>query len=138
MTLNQAQKWLRAGSAVAIAAGLLMATGASGALNGPLMVVTDLFIWPLDQAQTGEAAEFRLMSAIAGGVMVGWGALLWLLAGRGLAEAPALTRDVIMWSTPCWFVVDTTGSLVANAPVNAGVNVVFLLMIVVPVWAYRP
>ena len=45
-----------------------------------------------------------------------------------------LTRSLILTSIGAWFVIDSAGSILAGAPVNALFNVGFLAMFAVPLW----
>lgn len=132
MTIEQASKWMQAGSAMVIVFGVMIALGAHQGLNGPLVFLADVMIWPFDGVQTGNATEFHLLSAIGGGVMVGWGLMLLMLSGRGMREAPALSKTLITYSIVCWFIVDTTGSIITNAPINALGNLGFLAIFLLP------
>jgi hypothetical protein len=126
--------WLRIGAGMVIASGLLVAPAAHPATGGPAVLLADLLFWPLDGAQTGAAGEARLLAAIGGGVMVGWGWALWLLAGEGMDRAPDLARRIILGSVGLWFVVDSTGSIAAGAPLNVVGNLAFLVVLVLPLW----
>ncbi len=137
MELATQQKWLKAGAGLVIASGLLVVLGSHPVAGWPLRMLGDMILWPLDGAQTLAASETRLLAAIAGGVLVGWGWALWLLAGEGMERAPDLARRIIVGSTLAWFVVDSAGSLVAGAPLNAALNLVYLELLVGPFWLAR-
>ncbi len=137
MTQQKVSMWMQAASAIVIGFGALIALGAHPDLNGILVFLADVMIWPYDGAQTGETSEFRLLSAIAGGVMVGWGLMLWILSGRGMREAPELSKTIILVSLWCWFIVDTTGSIIAQAYLNGLGNALFLAAFVLPLRALK-
>lgn len=130
-------RWLRFGSALTIAFGILIAASSSPIAAAPTQFLADLIFFPIDDAQTLAAPETRLMSAISGGVMAGWGVLLWLLSTHVFPKDQALAAKLIITSIITWFVVDSTGSLLAGAPINAVINVSFLLIFCVPLWRYR-
>jgi hypothetical protein len=94
-------------------------------------------IFSIDGAQDLAAPETRLISAIGGGVMAGWGVLLWMLSTQLFPRDPALAAKLIITSIVTWFVIDSTGSMLAGAPLNAAFNVSFLLVFCVPLWRYR-
>jgi hypothetical protein len=98
----------------------------------------DLIFWPLDGAEALAANEARLLAAISGGVMVGWGVMLWLVVTRLLPADPMLARTMLVWGMLAWFFVDSTGSLAAGAPINVALNTVLMLGIVVPAWRIGP
>ncbi len=112
-----------------IVAGLLLLFGvafiaaAPAATSGVLRLFVDLGFWPLDGAQSLNGSA-RLLAAIGGGVMAGWGAMLWALAGRA-----TLPRALFIGAT-VWFVLDGVGSILSggwfNAVLNAGLYVILL------------
>lgn len=132
MDLARRQMFLRAGAGFVIATGLFMALGAHPVTGGPPALVADLIFWPPDGAETLATNEARLLCAIAGGVLAGWGWALWLLAGEGLVRAPDLARRIILGSVALWFVVDSAGSLIAGAPLNILGNLAFLAILTLP------
>jgi hypothetical protein len=132
MDRDTERKWLRIGAGLVIASGVLLASGGYPATAPVLAALADLMIWPFDGVQTMATDEARLLAAIGGGVLVGWGWMLWVLAGEGIDQAPALARRVILTSVGIWFVVDSAGSLAAGAPFNVVGNLVFLGLFVLP------
>jgi hypothetical protein len=138
MHMEQRQKWLKAASALVIGFGVLVALSALPAANGPTMLLADILFWPPDGAQSWLAAETRLVSAIGGGVMVGWGWVLWVLSGEVMARAPDLARRMILQSVGMWFVIDSTGSVAAGAPLNVLGNLAFLAAFVWPLRGWAP
>lgn len=132
MTLDKVQLWLKLASCIVIGFGLLIALGAHSALGAPVIFLADLLLWPLDGAETGTARETRLIAGIAGGVMVGWGFMLWGLAGEGMARAPDLSRRLILGSVGIWFVIDGMGSIAAGSPLNVLGNISFLALFLWP------
>lgn len=134
MTIDARVRWLRIGAAVTIGFGLLVAVAAIPALSGPAALLLDLIYFPLDSAQATGAPADRLLAAIGGGVMAGWGTMLWLVAGEVYPDNPALGRRLILASVATWFVIDSSMSVAAGAPLNVLGNVGFLLVFVLPVW----
>jgi hypothetical protein len=126
--------WLKVSSAIYISFGLTTALSALPAAAGLTLFLTDLVFWPLDGAQSLSAPETRLFCGITGGVVTGWGVLVWLIATRLYPREPQLARTLILASVGCWFVVDGIGSTLAGAPGNVALNVVFLALFVVPLW----
>jgi hypothetical protein len=130
--MTSEQKGLRLAAAVTVGTGLALALAASPALNLPMRLLADLLIWPLDQAQSLTAAETRLAFAVGGGVMVGWGWMIWQLAGAPMERAPQEVRVIIRTSVLAWFLVDSAGSIMAGAALNVVANLVFLALFLVP------
>lgn len=130
-------RWLKIGAASLFGFGLLVAVAAIPALNGPAAWLLDLIYFPLDGAEATGAPADRLLSAIAGGVMAGWGVMLWIVAGEVYPADPVLGRRLVLKSIITWFVIDSSMSVAAGAPLNVVGNLGFLLVFVLPVWS-RP
>jgi hypothetical protein len=120
-----------------LGSGALVAMGAHPVTAFPARLLSDLLFWPLDGLQTGLAGETRLLAAIGGGVMIGWGVLLWQLTGEMFDRAPEAVGRMIRTSVIAWFVVDSTGSFASGAWLNVVANLVFLGLFMVPLIARR-
>ena len=85
--------WLRTAAIVIILVGLFF----SWATSGPLVIANETFVdlafWPFDGAQTYAADETRFLSGIAGGLTVGLGAAILLVAREVYAHDPARPED---------------------------------------------
>jgi hypothetical protein len=130
--MTREQKGLRFAAGVTMAFGLALALAAFPPLGAPMIWLADILIWPLDGAETGTAPGMRLILAIAGGVMAGWGWMIWRLAGEALERQPDLIRGIIRTSVLIWFAVDSTGSVIAGAPWNVPANGIFLALYLIP------
>ncbi len=137
MTQETTLRWLKFGSALTIFFGLMVAAAATPLGAAPTEFLADLIFFPIDGAQNVAAAETRLMNAIGGGVMAGWGVLLWMLSTHLFPRDQGLAAKLIITSIVTWFVIDSSGSILAGAPLNAVFNVSFLLVFCVPLWRYR-
>lgn len=126
--------WLKFASLIVIGFGLLGLTGALPEKYLVERVFMDLVFWPMDGLPDSQAAEIRLLWGINSGILSGWGIALWLITTRLYSNEPALTRAIILYSIGTWFIVDGLGSIVAGAPMNAVVNVGFLLLFAIPLW----
>ena len=124
--------WLKFGSALVIGFGIVIAGAAHPQTAGIATFLIDLVKWPVDGAQDISSAEMRLLSAVSGGIMIGWGLLLWLVSTRLYIRDSALARTMILTSIGAWFVVDSLASIVAGAALNAGLNVTFLVIFGLP------
>lgn len=133
MSHQGALAWLKIAGLLLIAIGIFF----SWATSGPLVALNegfvDLVFWPFDGAQTYDAAETRLLSGIAGGLTVGIGAAVWMVAREVFSSDPARGRRIILTMMLAWFVTDSIGSLIAGAWFNVIVNVVILGMVCWPV-----
>ena len=130
--LSGEQRGLRLAAGVTMAAGLGLALAAIPALNLPVRLLGDVLIWPLDGGETLAAPETRLGFAISGGLMLGWGLMIWQLAGEPLARAPEAIRGSIRASVLAWFMLDSAGSVAAEAALNVVGNLVFLALFLWP------
>lgn len=137
MSPRRTETWLKAASGIVIGFGLLGLLGTLPATSAPTQFLTDLAFWPLDGAPNSAAPETRLFWGILAGLLCGWGLLLWQITTRLLPRDPELARTLILTSIGTWFVIDSAGSLAAGAPVNALMNVGFLLLFVLPLWRTR-
>ncbi len=137
MNQHTTLRWLKFGSALTVFFGILVAAAATQIGAAPTQFLADLIFFPIDGAQDLAAPETRLISAIGGGVMAGWGVLLWMLSTHLFPSDQALAAKLIIASIVTWFVIDSTGSILAGAPLNAVFNVSFLLIFCVPLWRYR-
>ena len=134
MSFQKTLTWLKVASAIVVGFGLLIAIGASPAGSAVMSLFMDIAFWPVDSAQSVSGAEMRLLSAVSGGMMAGWGVLLWQVSTRVFPHDPGLGRNLILSSIGAWFVIDSIGSIVAGAPLNALFNVGFLALFFVPLW----
>ena len=133
MDITTRVRWLKIGSAITFGFGILIAAAAIPALQAPTRLLLDLVYFPIDGAQTLNAEAARILSAITGGVLAGWAAMIWLVATELYPANPTLGRRIILTSVSIWFVIDSTMSVAAGAPLNAFFNVGFLLIFVLPV-----
>ncbi len=138
MTSTSSASWLKLMSLFIVALGLLVALGAHPSTAWPATLLIDIVFWPFDDMQRLDSQTARLLAAIGGGVMVGWGVMLWLVIERLMPANPALARLLLIESTLAWFLVDSTGSFVSGAIVNVLLNTVLMLAIVLPAWRIEP
>jgi len=134
MNYNTRIVWLKTGSAITIGFGVIIAAAAIPALQAPTALLLDLVYFPVDGAQAVGGPAARLLGAISGGVLVGWGLMMWLLATQLYGKEPRICRKIILSSIVAWFVIDSSMSIAAGAALNAVFNVGFLLVFAIPVW----
>ena len=135
--MTSEQKGLRLAAVVTMLTGFALALAAIPALNLPVRLLADVLVWPVDQSQTLAASETRLAFAIGGGVMVGWGLMIWQLTGEPMQRAPDATRSIIRTSALAWFAVDSLASVMAGAALNVPANALFLALFLVPTLGAR-
>jgi hypothetical protein len=134
MNNTSAVSWLKAASAGVIGFGILTALAALPAAAGPTLLVAKIIFWQFDGSLSFAASETRLMCAIGGGMMTGWGVMLWLVSSHLYSRDSDLARKIILTSVCSWFAVDSIASVLAGAPLNPFFNIIFLLMFVLPLW----
>lgn len=134
MSADFTPTWLKLTSLFVILLGLLVAAGAHPATAVPANLLTDIVFWPLDGQQALDTEAAHMLAAISGGVMVGWGLMMWLVIDRLYLADPRLARLLLVESTLAWYLVDSTGSFVSGAIVNVLLNTALMLAIVVPAW----
>ena len=125
---------MKTAAALVVGFGVLALLGTHPATAEPLRVLIDMVFWPLDGMETLSAPATRLVCAIGGGLMVGWGLMLWQVVTRLYPRDPELARTMILTSIGAWFIVDSAGSIAAGAPVNGVLNIGFLLAFAIPLW----
>ncbi|MGI9510598.1 MAG: hypothetical protein ACR2QJ_14755 [Geminicoccaceae bacterium] len=124
--------WLKIASGAVIAFGPIFLLSTILPLSTPLAFLTDLVFWPIDGGEGLAASSTRLYLAISGGVLTGWGILLWMITTQLYPREPKLARTLILTSVGVWFIVDSLGSIIAGAPVNVLLNLVFLDLFLIP------
>ena len=134
MSLDTRIRWLKFAAAITFGFGLLHAMAAIPAFISPVQVLLDLAYFPVDGGQAIDYPAARLLNAITGGLMTGLGVMTFLIAGELLPREPALARRILLAGIGAWFLVDSSMSIAAGAPLNAAFNTGFLLLFYVPLW----
>ena len=111
--------------------GLLTALAAYPPLNGFIVFLADLLVWPMDGAQTGTDSTARLLMAIGGGIFTAFG-VMWMVCGDVFRAAPREMHRLLLVGTIVWFVTDSAASVLADAAMNVVGNVGFMLLLLWP------
>jgi hypothetical protein len=77
-------------------------------------------------------AYIRLVTAVLGCVMVGWGVVLMYLAWGPLKRGSRDAWWIFVLSLTCWFIPDTTYSLISGFWQNAVLNMAFAFAFALP------
>lgn len=125
--------WVKVVAGIVVFFGVLVSLAAHPTTAAPAMALLDMIYWPIDGAETADAPATRLLAAIGGGVMTGWGVMIWLSADMLAARTDQLRR-LLLWSAGAWLTVDSLGSIAAGAWLNVIFNLVFAALVV---WALR-
>jgi hypothetical protein len=123
--------WKYLGAWLFIVFGGAIALASLPATSAPTVFLADVLLWPIDGGQS-LTQESRLLSAVLGGVMLGFGTTLLMLVAKLYQRDPQLVRIVVLTGVGVWFLTDSLGSLAAGAPLNAVLNIGFLLAFVLP------
>ena len=83
------------------------------------------------QPQVSEPGA-RLVTAICGGVLLGFGLLIWQVTSRVYAHDPDAGRAILLPAILGWYVLDSIGSILAGAWFNAVLNTLFAACFLVP------
>lgn len=126
MSSSFPQNALKAASVLVMSFGVIVALAAHPSTGGVASFFGDLLFWPLDSRPSLLSPGSRLLAAIGGGVMFGWGLMLWHVSVHLLPAHPVLAARIVRSSLLAWFIVDSLGSTVAGAPLNAALNAVLL------------
>ena len=113
--------------------GIVIAAAAIPALKLPTALMFEMIVPTMDGTQALDSTATRLLSAICGGVLAGWGLMAWIIAAQILPGNPALARRLVLPSIGAWFLIDSSMSIAAGAPLNAVLNTGFLVMFTLPV-----
>lgn len=119
-------------AALLIIPGLIMITGPISPLMSWVEAFLDLARQPLDGGQKITEDAALLLNAILGGVLAGFGAMIWLTAERVYRQDAALGRSLILIPLLVWFVCDGVGSVLAGAWFNAVLNTGILVLFLTP------
>ncbi len=105
-------------------------------LISPIAALMDLFVdlafLPYDGIQSATSESAQLLTAIAGGMLTGWGLMFWLVTTRIYAKDPELGKSIMLPSIVVWFLLDSIGSVIVGAWFNVVMNAGFLLSIAGP------
>ena len=136
MTLSARILFLKiAAGALLIGPGLLMILAPVTPTLGLVERFLDLAHQPLDGAQAIAGDAAFLLNAILGGVLVGFGLMIWLAAERVYRNDPALGRSLILIPLFGWFISDSLGSVIAGAWFNTVLNTAILAIFIAPLAA---
>lgn len=124
--------WLKLGCLVTSCTGLLAFASSIGADHGLWLWLLDLLTWPLNGVPVNFNQEALLLNAILGGVMAGWGTLMYFIAADPIAQGNMLLARQMLLSILIWFCVDSIGSYVVQIPGNIVLNILFLFMLSIP------
>jgi len=140
MTLNFRIIWIKiAASALLIIPGVMMIL----APLVPMFFVAvsaflDFAFQPLNGLETLSGTTAGLLNAILGGVLLGFGVMIWMVAEHVYRKDVKLGRRLLLAPIVSWFLCDSLGSVIAGAWFNAALNVGIFVLLTIPVlWPNR-
>ncbi len=138
MTHDFHKFWLKITAITVAAFGPVFFLGTMDTTLEPARFTIDFIMWPIDGEQTFSNPETRLMSALTGGFLVGWGVMIWFLSGDVYDASPDAVRKAVVAAALAWFVVDGLGSTTSGNALNVVFNTGFLVVAVGPLcWPAR-
>ncbi len=137
MSAHSAKKLAQFAAITVIGFGLITALGSTPATNALPNMLVDLLHWPVNGLEQVETPAAQVIAAIAGGVMVGWGINLLLITNHLFDRDNRLWCLLVFPGLACWYVVDSTGSVLSGAWLNAWLNLSFLVMFALAYWMRR-
>lgn len=126
--------WLKITAIIVGSFGPIFFLGTMVPTSEPARLTLDLLSWPLDGLQTYASPDTRVLSALTGGFLLGWGVMIWCLSTWVYDAAPEAVRRAVLAGVLSWFVLDSAGSIASGTVSNAVFNVFFLLLAVGPLW----
>lgn len=136
--MNNLEKTLRRNGLVIAVTGLVFAIAVLPAFHGVLWLFLQLAYWPMAEVPRAMVIPVGLTVGISGGLTTGIGATLWAL-GRYVAPiAPDAARRCAFMMGWSWFAVDSAASVLAGAPFNVVLNLLFLALILQAAYARQP
>jgi hypothetical protein len=135
LSLQQNHKsWLLVTAFVVGSFGPIFMLATTSTLDGPARWTLDLLAWPVDGAQVYTDGAMRFLSALTGGFLFGWGAMILALRQYVYDVAPEPTRRAVVTGLVSWFLLDSIGSVLAGAHSNVFFNILVLATAVGPLW----
>ncbi|MDC0737482.1 excinuclease ABC subunit A [Cognatishimia sp. SS12] len=137
MTHDTATRALLFAHGAAIAMGAFMVLTVVTGLYGGLNFAVDLIYLPLDGSQSITPGAAALLSAVSGGIMLGYGVLGWGVTKHVYAHDPQLGGRLLGAGILGWYISDCAGSLAGGAWFNIPLNSLFLALFLGPLLLNR-
>jgi len=134
MTQDFHKFWLKITAIVIGSFGPICFLGTMDATSEPARLTLDLLSWPIDGRETYADSDTKLLSALLGGFLLGWGVMIWRVSGSVYDAAPEGVRQAVLTGLLAWFFLDSAGSIAGGHASNAVFNVAILLLAVGPMW----
>ena len=126
--------WLKITAFVIGSFGPVCFLGTMNPTSAPARLTLDVLRWRAFGTTGYASADTRLLSALLGGFLLGWGVSIWCLSSWVYDQAPEGVRRSVLTGLIAWFCLDSAGSIASGNPSNALFNVLVLLLTVGPLW----
>lgn len=134
MTLQFRIVWLKcAAAALLIIPGVMMVLAPITPFSAAVDMFLDLAFQPFDGAEQVAGTTALLLNAILGGVLVGFGVMIWMVAEHVYRRDMKLGRTLLLAPILSWFICDSAGSVLAGAWFNGILNVGILAFLTLPI-----
>ena len=133
-SLKAHKTYLKISAVLVMLFGPIFFLGTFDATVEPIRFSADVLAWPVDGAQTYDHPDTRFVGALAGGFLLGWGALIWMLSGKPYDAEPEAIRRAVVIGFVAWFLLDSAGSITSGHASNAAFNILVLIAFVGPLW----
>ena len=129
--------WLKLACIITGLTGMIAAAASTVSGSGIWLFLFDLLKWPLNNDPSGFQDETLAVNAVLGGVMLGWATLMFFLVNGPISKGNTELIKYILIALIVWFLVDSTGSVLAGLSANVVLNVLFLALFIPPLMALR-
>jgi hypothetical protein len=126
--------WLKITAVIVASFAPIAFLGTMSPTVAPARLILDFLAWRLGQPSNYDTPDTRLLSALTGGFLLGWGVMIWSLSSSVYDAAPEGVRRTVLASLLAWFTLDSAGSIASGNPSNVAFNVLVLLAAVGPLW----
>lgn len=128
-------RMLKAACIMTICTGLVSAAASHPSCEALWALLFDILKWPVDGMEGKFSSEARVLNAVCGGMLAGWGAMMYWLANGPISRGDQSAKRAFTISVLIWFTIDSAGSLAAGWPGNVALNCVFLIALLGPLAA---
>ena len=126
--------WLKIMALVIGSFGPVCFLGTMSPTTAPARLTLDILRWRTFGTTTYASPDTRLLSALLGGFLLGWGVSIWCLSSWVYDQASEGVRRSVLTGLVAWFCLDSAGSIASGNTSNAFINVLVLLLAVGPLW----
>ncbi|MEL6838321.1 MAG: hypothetical protein AAFP85_03460 [Pseudomonadota bacterium] len=127
--MSELQSALRRNGLILVGIGVVFALAVIPAFHPAAWLFLQLAYWPMAEVPAALVPPAGVLVAISAGLTVGIGALMWGIGTHVAPVSAEAARRVTTLTGWSWFAVDSTASVLAGAPMNVALNVIFLFLI---------